>query len=277
MPHLLTYAASFSRDIPASWYRYRDRVLHTLSTSGCAGVVTADDEPIFTYGVDPLAAVARINEMRPDAAQVVLAQWTAVEFYSASVVVLGDDVSAESVKGALSSERLLREHSGEFAAQGALMFGYQLEVVTDDGLAAALRLARRVPNAVYVTDRPAVNDGEGEIDDDNFEVLHQSGVGSNAVDGGLVVFRPRSPEAEAGLVRGAARNNNGVAVLQADDPLLADVERLAEVDNELALFLGGADDHRMTRVTIERCHMDDSFVAVYGHRLETGVPLSFLV
>ena len=276
MPHLLTYSASFSRDIPASWYRYRDRVLRTLSASGCAGVVTADDEPIFTYGVHPSAAVARINAMRPDAAQVVLAQWTAVEFYSASVVVLGDDVSAESVKGALRSERLLREHRGEFAAQGALMFGYQLEVLTDDGLGAALRLARCVPNAVYVADRPAVNDGEGEIDDDNFEVLHQSGVGSNALAGGLVVFRPRSPEAEAEVVRGAARNN-GVAVLQADDPLLADVARLAEIDNELALFLGGADDHRMKRVTIERCHMDDSFVAVYGLGLETGVPLSFLV
>ena len=276
MPHLLTYSASFSRDIPASWYRYRDRVLHTLSSSGCASVVTADDEPIFTYGVHPAAGVTRINEMRPGAAQVVLAQWTAVEFYSASVVILGDDVSAQSVKGALRSERLLREHSGEFATQGALMFGYQLEVLTDDGLAAALRLARRVPNAVYVADRPAVNDGEGEIDHDNFEVLHQSGVGSNAVDGGLVVFRPRSDEAEADVVRGAARNN-GVAVLQADDWLLADVERFAELDNELALFLGGADDHRMTRVTIERCHIDDSFVAVYGQRLETEVPLSFLV
>ena len=98
MPNLLTYSASFSRDVPASWYRYRDRVLHTLSTSGCASVVTADDEPIFTYGVDPLAAVARINEMRPGAAQVVVAQWTAVEFYAASVVVLGNDVSAASVK-----------------------------------------------------------------------------------------------------------------------------------------------------------------------------------
>ena len=272
MPHLLIFSAAFSRDFPASWYSYRDRILDALSASGCASVVTADDAPIFSYGIDPVAALARVNAMRPDAGQVIVAQWTAFEFYSSSVVVLGHGVTAESVTGALRSERLLRDHSGELTAQGALMYGYDLDVFTDEELLAALRLARRVPNAVYVAERPMVNDGEGEIDHTRFELLPQFG----APDRGFVVFRPRTPEAEAEVVQSAARND-GVAVLQSDDPVLEDIARFADVGDELALFLDGADGQRRKRVTIGRCHMDDSFVAVYGLGLEAGLPLLFLV
>jgi hypothetical protein len=71
--------------------------------------------------------------------------------------------------------------------------------------------------------------------------------------------------------------SDGVVVLQADDPLLADVARFVESDNELSLFLGSEGDRPMTRVTIGRCDRDDSFVAVYGGPLEADVPLRFVV
>jgi hypothetical protein len=52
----------------------------------------------------------------------------------------------------------------------------------------------------------------------------------------------------------------------------------ADTSDELSLFLDGADAGRaFPRVTIGRCHMDDSFVCLYNSAYVKDATLRFLV
>jgi hypothetical protein len=253
VPRFLTYAAPFSRDFAASWYRYRDRIADALAAGADARVI-ADDDPIFAPGIAAAHALARVNAKQPAAAEIILAQWTAFDRYSASVVFLGDGVSAESIKRALSAETLIREQAGELAVETALMFCFEPNLFRENGLASVIQIVQRMPNRVYVVS------ARGMIDRDRFELVH-SPSGEEAM--GVVALRPRAPEAEVELLQEAWRD--GVAVLEAVDPLLADFAWFKEYDNELAIFLGNAPSRGSKRLTIGRCHQDDELVAVYGH------------
>ena len=78
MLRFLVYAAPFSRDFASSWYKYRDRTLDLLAEHSDARIIV-DDDAIFNYGVGPAQALARVNQTRAGAGEVILAQWTAFD------------------------------------------------------------------------------------------------------------------------------------------------------------------------------------------------------
>lgn len=277
MKRLLIYASLVDHHRPADWYRYRDRIHETLTRAGAAGSVTVVDDPLFTYGVDPESVIARINAMQPARSAIMLAQWSTIVFYSASVLILGEGVDPHVVRSALESEPFLKEHVGEYTLHSGSCYVYDLFPYEEKDRPATRRIVECVPNRVYVGASWTVNDGEGVADEARFELVGRVPVGANGIPQTMVAFRPRVAGEEEEIWKGA-RQGDGLAVLGEDDPRLPVVLASPDIANELPLFMGADDDGRTRpRVTIGRCHMDDGFVCLYNHQPPSSEGLRLLL
>lgn len=278
MTRLLIYSSPVDHHNPAAWYRYRDRIRGILDGTNAAPSASVDDYPLFTYGADVGSVIARVNATRPRAGEIVLAQWSTIVFYSASVLFLGDGVDASAVRNALSAEPFLKEHVGAYSLDSGSCYAYERYPYENEDIAETRRIVECVPKRVYIGASWMINDGEGLPDERSFEVLHQLSLESGRIPEAIVVARPRSGDAEEELWRRARQH--GVAVLGEDDPRLATtVEAVANESTEgLLLFMGSdADGRARPRVTIGHCHMDDTFVCLYNHSRVADESLRFLV
>jgi hypothetical protein len=274
---LLIYASPVDHHRPADWYGYRDRIHETLARAGAAGAVSVDDDPLFTYGVAPESVLARVNAMQPGRSEIVLAQWSTIVFYSASVLVLGEGVDPHVVRSALRSEPFLKEHVGAYTLLSGTCYVYDLFPYDENDRPATRRIVERVPNRVYVGASWIVNDEEGVVDEARFEILGRVALGENRSPEAIVAFRPRVADDEEEIWT-RARQGDGLALLSEDDPRLPVVLTSPDVDNELPLFMGADEDGRIRpRVTIGRCHMDDAFVCLYNHESPSNEGLRLLV
>ena len=278
MTRLLIYSSQVDHHNPADWYRYRDRVRGLVDGPGAASSVTVHDEPLFTYGADPRSVVARVNGVQPGPAEIVLAQWSTIVFYSAAVLFLGDAVDPRLVRTALSGEPFLKEHVGAYSLGAGSCYGYERFPYENEDIAETRRIVECVPNRVYVGPSWVINDGEGRPDEERFEVLHRLPLKPGRIPEAIVTVRARSDGAEEELWRSAKQD--GIAVLSEDDPRLhATVEAAAnEIVDALRLFTGSdADGRTRPRVTIGYCHMDDVLVCLYNHPPVADETLQFLV
>jgi hypothetical protein len=275
---LLIYSSPVDHHNPADWYRYRDRIHDILDRARVASSVTVDDDALFTYGADMGSVIARVNATRPHPGEVVLAQWSTIVFYSASVLFLGDRVEAPTVRGTLSDEPFLKEHVGAFSVESGSCYGYERFPYEDEDIAETRRIVECVPNRVYVGASWSINDGEGRPDERNFEILHRLPLKPGRIPEAIVAVRPRTDGAEEELWRNA--RHDGIAVLSQDDPRLQSTIAAAasETTEWLPLFMGSdADGRARPRVTIGYCHMDDVLVCLYNHPPVADESLRFLV
>jgi hypothetical protein len=275
---LLIYSSPVDHHDAAAWYRYRDRIHDILAGARVAPLVTVDDDPLFTYGVDVSSVIARVNATRPRPDEIVLAQWSTIVFYSASVFFLGEGVEARAVRSALSGEPFLKEHVGAYSLDSGSCYAYERFPYENEDIAETRRIVECVPNRVYVGASWMINDGEGLPDERSFEVLRRIPLKPGRIPEAIVAVRPRGDAAEEELWRSA--RHDGVAVLSDDDPRLsAAVEAAAsESTEELRLFMGSdADGRTRPRVTIGHCHMDDVLVCLYNHSRVADEALRFLV
>jgi hypothetical protein len=274
--HLLIYSSPVDHHDPAQWYRYRERIRDALTGAGAGREVSLDDDPLFTYGVDLESVIARVNAVQPGRGEIVLAQWSTIVFYSAAVLFLGEGVDTQVVRSALRSEPFLKEHVGEYTPRSASCHAHQLYPAVDEDVTATRRIVGCVHDRVYVGARWMVNDEEGRVDDGRFEVLRGAD-GSGEGPLRSLAFRPRVPEIEEEIWKMGAQGSDGVAVLSANDPRLPAILEAADVADELTLFIGDGGGHMPPRVTIGRCHMDDTLVCLYNHPPVTDENLQFLV
>ena len=257
-PRILIYACPADHHDVASWYRYRDRITALLST-GAEWTLRVDDEPLFRYAADARSVTARIDRMHVAGPEIVLVQWSTYVFYSASALILGMDVSRDVVEARMGGERLLRSYPAGFDAAACGCAGYDLHPGSEDGLHTTETLVRLVDDPVYLGPAWMVNDGEGVPDASRFDVL------TLRADRRFAAFRPRDQDIASETLK-AISVGDGLAIVGRSDPLVSDVALLADATDELSLFLQPVDaKRRHTRVTIGRCHMDDSFTCVYNH------------
>jgi hypothetical protein len=274
---LLIYASSVDHHNPADWYRYRDRIRETLERANITGSIVVDDDPLFSYGVDVSSALARVNAAMPRRGEIVLAQWSTVVFYAASVLFVGDGVDARAIGSALSEEPFLKEHTGDYALESATCYAYALYPYEDADVASTRRLVECVPRRVYVGAPELLNDEEGTLGTERFEVLRRREPTRPGYLDGVVAFRPRTRDVEEEVWRLGARLD-GLAVVAEDDPRLPVLMEPTDLaPNELTLFMGEEAGPRLPRVTIQRCHMDDAIVCLYNHPYVEGAPLQFVV
>src|SRR5687768_18594047 len=93
----------------------------------------------------------------------------------------------------------------------------------------------------------------------------------------FAAFRPRDQDTARATLK-AITDGDGLAIVGRSDPLLSNVALLADAADELSLFLEPVDaKRRHTRVTVGRCHMDDSFTCVYHHPPNPGQEPRFLI
>jgi hypothetical protein len=275
---LLIYASPVDHHNPADWYRYRDRIRGLLDDSNVASSVTVDDDPLFTYGVDVSSVIARVNATRPRADEIVLAQWSTIVFYSASVLFLGDDVDARAVRTALGAEPFLKEHIGEYSIDSGSCYAYARYPYETEDIVETRRIVECVPNRVYVGPSWLIDDGEGLPSGQSFEVLRRLPLKPGRIPEAIVAVRAPSDGAEEELWRSA--RHDGVAVLSEDDPRLAAIVEAAgnEFYEALRWFMGSdADGRARPRVTIGHCHVDDTLVCLYNHPRVADERLWFLV
>ena len=277
MTRLLFYASPVDHHNPAAWYRYRDRTRDILTGANAAGSVSVDDDPLFTYGTEVASVIARVNATRPRPGEIVLAQWSTIVFYSASVLFLGDGVDARAVRTALSGEPFLKEHVGDYSLESASCYAYQLAPYEDEEKRAVRRLVECVPDRVYAAPLDLLYDEEGAVvDEERFEVLRQRQPTRPGFLDGRAVFKPRSAELEEEIWDLGARLE-GLAVLSENDPRTSVLLEATDFANELPLFTGEEARPLVPRVTIQRCHMDDAIVCLYNHAYVEGATLQFLV
>lgn len=257
-PRILIYACPADHHDAASWYRYRDRFTALLSTEA-EWTLRADDEPLFRYDADARSVLSRLDRMNVAGGEIVLVQWSTYVFYSASALLLGPDVSLGAVQERMGGERLLRSYPAGFDANACGCAAYDLHPDSKAGLRTIETLVRLVDDPVYVGPSWMVNDGEGTPDNSRFDVL------TLRDDKRFAVFRPRDHDVARETLK-AITDGDGLAIVGRSDPVLSDVALLADATDELSLFLEPVDaQRRHTRVTIGRCHMDDSFTCVYNH------------
>jgi len=273
---LLLFSSPVDHHDPSQWYRYRERVRDALLGAKAARSVSLDDDdPLFGYGADVKSVLARIDGVQPAAGEIALAQWSTIVFYSASVLFLGEGVEPRVVRSALRSEPFLREHVGRYALRSAGCAAFYLYPRVDADVAPTRRLVEHVRDRVYVGPRWMVSDGDGRVDEARFDVLRVAGESGDDLSGS-VAFRPRAGRTEEEIWDMGAQGD-GVAVLSADDPRVPRVLEAPEVGDELALFMGDDGGRAFPRVTIGRCHMDDTFVCLYNHPPPTDEQLQFVV
>ena len=267
---ILIYSCPADHHDAGSWYRYRDRITALLST-GAEWTMRVNDDPLFRYDADARSVVSRIDRMSVAEREIVLAQWSTYVFYSASALLLGPDVSIGAVQERMGGERLLRSYPAGFDANACGCAAYDLHTGSEDGLRTIETLVRLVDDPVFIGPSWMVNDGEATPDTSRFDVL------TLRDDKRFAAFRPRDRDIARETLK-AITDGDGLAIVGGSDPVLSDVALFADTTDELSLFLQPFDaKRRHTRVTVGRCHMDDSFTCVYQHPPMSGHEPRFLI
>jgi hypothetical protein len=266
--------------------------LQAAVEQSCGGDVSVSigTRPVCGAGSDLGATIQSMSDQRLEAREIRIDSWFSYMFYETICITLGPEVrdperralTSRLCRQELSGETLLREHEGSYGLGSGLVFGYELFAGDDPARSTIRRLLEPLPDRVYLGEDSLTEDEE-ERDDEALEVIASrlrvtgSGV-EGALDAHLALFRARDPAAELRAWTRATVSGQGLFALAADDPALkALVGRFMEFE-DLRILLAAAPSDTM-RLTIGRCHPDDSLVLVYGPPREPEVdsPVIFVL
>jgi hypothetical protein len=262
--------------------------LKTAVEESCGGDVSVSigTRPVCGSGRDLVETLQGIGEQKLGARDVRVDPWCSYMFYETICITLGPgvrDPESRALTGRLSrqelaGETLLRDHEGSYGLDSGWVFGYELFARDDRARSTIIQLLESFPDRVYLGEDWLTRDEDGRIDEAIEVIASGLRVADSSVEGALdehlALFRAPDSVAEARAWTRATASGQGLIALAADDPAVeALVRRFMELD-DLPILLAEAPSTTM-RVTIGRCHDDDSLVLVYGPpgALEVDDPL----
>lgn len=269
------------------------RSLKAAVAASCGRDVSIEvgTRPVFGYDTDVDETLAELEELRLGPREIRVDLWCSIFFYGTICVTLGPGLRRQErraltrrlSKKELARHTLLREHEGAYDLDSGRVFGYQLFPGDDRARSTITEILEPFDGPVYLGEEWLVQDEDGILDNESFELIASrlkvagSGV-EGAVEEYLALFLARDPEAEARAWLNATASGQGLIALYADDAAEAKLVRRFTAFEDLPILLAEAPSANM-RVTIGRCHDDDSLVVVYGPPWapEVDEPVLFMI
>ncbi len=262
MQRRLFYTSPVDHHNSESWEGLASSLKRAVVSACDSGLsVQVGTRPLFGYGTDTEEALAEIEEQHLAPREVRIDLWSSIVFYAAVCVTLGSGIRRKErralmsrlKKKELSDQTLLREHEGPYDLESGRVYGYSLS--PSDDRATIARLLEPFDGPIYLGEHWLIQDETEQVDTKSFDLVFR--VGPN-----LAVFFASDPEAEERIWE-ACLSGEGLIAFYADDPAEAALKRRFSDFEDLQILLAEHPSAAM-RVTIGRCHQDDSLVVVHG-------------
>ncbi len=250
--------------------RSLSRAVATIGDSELS--VEVGTRPIFGYGSDSEEATAAVEEQRLAPRQVRIDLWCSICFYATVCLTLGPGVSRRERralrrrlrKKELAAETFLRQHEGPYDLDSGCSYGYSLDPGDDRDRSTIADLLAPFDPPLYLGERWLLQDRSEQIDTDSFDLVvsHRLSPIGGTSGPDLGIFLALDSAAEERIWQ-ACTAGEGLIACYPDDPAEEQLLRRFSDFEDLRIFLAEAPSAGM-RVTIGRCHQDDSLVVVHG-------------
>ncbi len=219
--------------------------------------------PVFGYGTDVEEMLSALEAQELAPRQVRVDLWCSICFYAAVCVTLGPGIRRRERRDLirrlgnkqLAGEAFLRQHEGAYDLDSGQCYGYHPEAADDRDRSTIADLLTAFDQPLYLGERWLLQDQNEQIDSESFDLIVPSGPN-------LGIFQAKDSAAEE-IIWQACRNGEGLIAFYPDDPAEEQMLRRFSDFEDLRIFHAEAPSAGM-RVTIGRCHQDDSLVVVHG-------------
>jgi hypothetical protein len=226
--------------------------------------VVIGSQPVFGHGTDVDETLAELEEQRLGLREVRVDLWCSIVVYATLCVALGPGIRRQErrallrrlLKKELTRQVLLREHEGSYDfLGGGYVYGYSISPGDDRDRSTLSFLLEPFDGPLYLGEPWLLQGTDERVDEEAFEVIVRPAPN-------LAIFLANDPEAEERIWE-MATSGQGLIAFYPDDPAEAALVRSFADFRDLPILVAEAPSSGI-RVTIGRCHQDDSLVVIYG-------------